>query len=128
MKHVPFRLLIVEDDVTFRKHLHLMLDAAGFDVMLAWDPEEARRQVRSNVPDVAIVDIMLPPRHEAKSGLDLCRSLHAEHPSMGLMIATVRVDEETLNEARQITPHVVVKTDFDEGVIDRLLDIARARR
>lgn len=120
MNHARNRVLLVEDDITFRKHLHLMLDAGGFDVSLAWEPEEARQLFSDTRPSIAIIDVMLPPHREERAGLELCRWIRRRDRSVKLVVATVRVDDETLDEARRLADDVIVKTHIDESLVDRL--------
>ncbi len=55
------RVLIVDDQPTFRRQLRALLQAAGLDVVAeANNISEAEHQVRVAPPDLAIVDVMLP--------------------------------------------------------------------
>ncbi len=53
-------LLLVEDDASVRQVVTLQLSLVGYDVQAAEDAGQARRMLEEKVPDLAILDIMLP--------------------------------------------------------------------
>ena len=71
----PVRVVIGEDDVLFREGIARILAEAGFDVVSqAGDAETFLRKVLAHRPDVAVVDIQMPPGH-ADDGLRAAREL-----------------------------------------------------
>ena len=59
------RVLIGEDDVLLREGIARLLVEAGFDVVAqAGDAEDLLRKGLAHRPDVAIVDIQMPPHHQ----------------------------------------------------------------
>ena len=69
------RILVAEDDDDVRRMLTLNLEAEGFEVVGAVNGDEAWQLGRSAVPDLAVLDVMMPER----SGLDVLTSMKA-HP------------------------------------------------
>jgi|GEM_PF-544758 len=67
------KVLIVDDDPNIRKLLDIALQKAGFAVSLARDGNEAFITAMDVVPDVAVLDVMMPGLH----GYELCRRLRA---------------------------------------------------
>jgi two-component system response regulator VicR len=65
------RLLVVEDDLALARVLKDGLTFAGFDVDCVSDGEAALRQIQRTVPDLILLDIMLPGR----DGFELCGAL-----------------------------------------------------
>ena len=54
------KILIVEDEPTIRELLAFNVTQAGFRALCAEDADSAWQQIRSNVPDLILLDIMLP--------------------------------------------------------------------
>jgi DNA-binding NarL/FixJ family response regulator len=78
--------MIAEDSVLLREGLARLLGDAGFDVVgQCADAEELLVKVRSYPPDVAIVDIRLPPTHKDE-GLRAALQIRADHPSVGVLV------------------------------------------
>src|SRR5215210_4570494 len=73
----PPRILLVEDEPALRELMKVAL-GAGYDFVEAGDVAEALELVRSHVPDVVLLDLMLP----GGSGLDVLRAVRAD-PSLG---------------------------------------------
>jgi len=68
------------------------LSARGFDVVGSCDTaERLLRLVRSYSPDVAIVDIRLPPTH-SDEGLQAALDIRAQHPSVGVLVLSQYVE------------------------------------
>src|SRR5438270_2110262 len=69
-----------------------MLEGAGVSVVgEAGDADELLAQVRATAPDVAIVDIRMPPTH-TDEGLVAARRIHAEHPGVGVLVLSSYVE------------------------------------
>ena len=78
--------MIAEDSVLLREGLARILCEAGLDVVgQCGDAEELLLKVRSYPPDVAIVDIRLPPTHKDE-GLRAALEIRAEHPSVSVLV------------------------------------------
>ncbi|MFT5440470.1 MAG: two-component system phosphate regulon response regulator PhoB [Alphaproteobacteria bacterium] len=75
-------ILIVEDEEPLAEMLRYNLDKSGFRTMLAFTGEEALAQVDMEIPDLAVVDWMLPER----SGIEVCRALRARDDTRNLPI------------------------------------------
>ena len=103
---MPTRVVLADDDVLLREGLASLLDRSGFDVVgQAGDGEELLALVRDHQPDLAVVDIRMPPDH-ATEGLDAARAIRAEHPDIAILVlsAHVEVDEalELLDKGERI--------------------------
>jgi DNA-binding NarL/FixJ family response regulator len=87
--------VVADDDVLLREGLASLLDRSGFQVVgQAGTGVELVALVRATQPDVAIVDIRMPPTH-ATEGLDAARVIRAEQPDTAIIVlsAHVEVDE-----------------------------------
>jgi DNA-binding NarL/FixJ family response regulator len=83
---MPLRVAIGEDDVLLREGMARLLDDAGLDVVAqAGDAEHLLRRTLAHRPDVAIIDVQMPPRHE-NDGLLAAIELRERLPETGVMI------------------------------------------
>jgi DNA-binding NarL/FixJ family response regulator len=86
------RVAIAEDSVLLREGVARVLGDAGFDVVAqCGDAEELMRKVHSHDPDVAIVDIRLPPTHNDE-GLRAALEIRADHPAVGVLVLSQYVE------------------------------------
>jgi DNA-binding NarL/FixJ family response regulator len=86
------RVAIAEDSVLLREGLIRLLEEAGFDVVARCEnAEDLLLKVRSFAPDVAIVDIRLPPTHNDE-GLQAALEIRSRHPSMGVLVLSQYVE------------------------------------
>jgi DNA-binding NarL/FixJ family response regulator len=80
------RIVIADDEMLLREGLARLLADAGFDVVAkATDGPELLRAVRLTHPDVAIVDIKMPPTH-TDEGLVAAREIRSSHPGVGVLV------------------------------------------
>ena len=80
------RVVIADDEVLLRDGLDRLLTEAGFDVVgKAGTPQELRREVELARPDVAIIDIKMPPTH-TDEGLVAAEEIRASHPDTGVLV------------------------------------------
>ena len=67
------RVLVVEDEPNIVDSLSFLMKQAGFAVQVARDGDTALRVLESQVPDLILLDVMLPRR----DGFDVCRAIRA---------------------------------------------------
>ena len=84
-------VLVVEDDKGIQELLRFTLVCGGYQALCADTAEEAERQLRETLPDIALIDWMLP----GKSGLVLTRKLRSERRTrhLPIIILTARGEE-----------------------------------
>jgi len=82
------RVAIVEDDFDQRENYRDALQKSGYDVDTYKNRPEALSGMRENMPDLAILDIML--ENEMDGGFDLCRDLRALSPTLPIIFLTAR--------------------------------------
>ena len=86
------RVVIAEDGVLLREGLAQLLTARGFDVAGSCDnADRLLLLVRSYSPDVAIVDIRLPPTHRDE-GLRAALQIRSGYPSVGVLVLSQYVE------------------------------------
>jgi DNA-binding NarL/FixJ family response regulator len=87
------RVLIGEDDVLMREGIARLLVDAGFDVVAqAGDAQDLLRKGLAHRPDVAIVDIQMPPGH-ADDGLRAALELRDTHSDIGILVLSQFYEE-----------------------------------
>jgi DNA-binding NarL/FixJ family response regulator len=80
------RVVVADDAVILREGLARLLEEAGFDVVgLASDADELCALVERTKPDVAIVDIRMPPTH-TDEGLRAAKQIRARWPQVGILV------------------------------------------
>jgi len=88
------RVVIGEDDVLLREGIARLLVDAGLDVVAqAGDAEDLLRKGLAHRPDVAIVDIQMPPHHQ-DDGLRAALELRRRHSDTGILILSQYYEED----------------------------------
>jgi DNA-binding NarL/FixJ family response regulator len=91
---MPTRVVLADDDVLLREGLASLLERSGFDVVgQAGDGEELLALVRRHRPELAIVDIRMPPDHTTE-GLDAARTIRGELPDTAILVLSAHVEVE----------------------------------
>jgi DNA-binding NarL/FixJ family response regulator len=88
----PIRIVLADDAVLLREALAAALTASGFEVAgQAVDVPELLAVVAREQPDVAIVDVRMPPTHTTE-GLEAARRLRADHPTIAILVLSQYVE------------------------------------
>jgi DNA-binding NarL/FixJ family response regulator len=86
------RVVIADDSVLLREGVVRILAEAGFDVVgQAGDADELMLKVRSYSPDVAVVDIRMPPSH-TDEGLRAAQEIREKHPGVGVLVLSQYIE------------------------------------
>ena len=112
------RVVLADDSVLFREGVARLLEDAGFEVVgQSGTAEDLLLKVRSYKPDVAIVDIRMPPTH-TDEGLQAAKEIREKQPATAVLVLSQYVEPEYALELLQ---------DSAEGVgyllKDRVSDI-----
>lgn len=100
-------VLLVEDEPAQREILRYNLEAEGFDVVIACDGEEAMERVSEGLPDLILLDWMMPH----VSGLEVCRRIRARSETKGIPILMLSARSEEVDKVRGL------ETGADDYVI-----------
>ncbi len=88
----PVRVVVAEDSVLVREGLARLLAEAGFEVVgKAGTADELMLKVRSYEPDVAIVDIRMPPT-QTDEGLRAAQAIREAHPGTGVLVLSQHLE------------------------------------
>lgn len=85
---MPRRILVVDDNPKIVDVLKAYLEQEGFEVDVARDGDAAIAAVEKSLPDLALLDVMLP----GVDGIDLTRRFQREH-DLPVILVTARIDE-----------------------------------
>jgi DNA-binding NarL/FixJ family response regulator len=86
------RVVIAEDSVLLREGLARVLTEQGFEVAAqVGDATELQRAVKRTKPDVAIVDVRMPPT-QTDEGARAAEEIRAEHPEVGVLVLSQIVE------------------------------------
>ena len=89
---VAVRVVIADDSLLVREGIASLLRRAGVDVVAEADDGDALvRLVDELEPDVAIVDVRMPPTH-TEEGLEAARAIRERHPETGILILSQHVE------------------------------------
>ena len=112
------RIVIAEDSVLLREGLARVLAEGGFDVVAqAANAEELKKAVRRFKPDVAVVDVRMPPS-QTDEGARAAVEIRAERPELGVLL---------LSQVVEATHALALVSERPEGfgylLKDRVLEI-----
>ena len=86
------RIVVADDDVLLREGLSSLLERSGFEVVgQAGDGSGLLRLVRELAPDLAIVDIRMPPTNSTE-GLEAAREIREESPDVGILVLSAHAE------------------------------------
>lgn len=107
MRVSALRVALADDAMLFREGLARILDDAGFEVTgQVGDGDELVELVQADAPDIAIIDLRMPPTHSAE-GLEAAAVIRSRSPAVGLLLLSQHVEAH----------HALrLMTDFGTGV------------
>ena len=116
----PPLLLIVDDNEANREILGRLLEARGYDIVMASDGEEALACARSKLPDLVLLDVMMPKM----DGFEVCHRLKADKnlPFMPIILVTARADSKDVVRGLEAGGDEYVTKPIDQAAL-----VARVR-
>ena len=120
-------VLVAEDSRTQSVLFRSLLEKAGYHTVMAVNGREALDMIRNMPPDVVITDLNMPEMN----GLELVEALHADFPSIPVILATGVGNEEIAAEAlRKGAASYVPKRNLRDLIptLQRLLAVAQSDR
>ena len=116
------RVLVVDDSISVRKALERVLAPRRMDVSAAASGEQALEQLRVQVPDLLIVDVVMP----GMSGFELCSSIKADAGLRHVPVILISgiVDEGVMAQAKEVGAVSVVSKPFTPDELFPKIDAA----
>ena len=121
------KILLVDDEPDLVQLVSLRLQAAGYEVEVAYDGQQALDQVKKVKPDLIILDLMLPKM----DGYKVCRLLKFDERTRNIpiLIFTARAQVEDVTLASECGADAYLTKPFDAqtllGKLDELLKAGR---
>ncbi|TDB97401.1 response regulator transcription factor [Nonomuraea longispora] len=92
------RIVIAEDDTLLREGLVMLLGGEGFEVVAAVsNPQEFLAAVAWHSPDVAVVDVRMPPTH-TDEGIQAAVEARRSHPGLAVLVLSAYVEQAFATE------------------------------
>jgi two-component system, cell cycle response regulator len=112
-KAVGGKILVVDDYPANVKLLERNLHVVGYETVAAYDGEEALEKVRTDHPDLILLDIMLPKLN----GFDVCQRLRADEATAVIPIIMITALKETEDRIRglEVGADDFISKPFDRG-------------
>ncbi len=82
------KILVVEDDLSVSGLVQSILEENGFLVTTAPSAERAKEILKDDMPNLALIDIILP----GQGGMDLILELHTDNPNLGIILTSGKID------------------------------------
>lgn len=121
-------ILVADDDQDIRELVEFKLRQAGHEVLAATTGSEALAAAREHLPDLAVLDVMMP----GMSGLDVCRELRADPQTMAIAVVmlTARARESDVSTGFDVGADDYVIKPFSPRLLMNRIDavLARGRR
>jgi adenylate cyclase len=116
----PPLILIADDNEANREILGRLLEARGYNLVLANDGEEALACARSKLPDLVLLDLMMPKM----DGFEVCHRLKADKnlPFMPIILVTARADSKDVVRGLEAGGDEYVTKPIDQAAL-----VARVR-
>src|ERR687893_865839 len=88
------RVVLADDSLLLREGIAKLLEDSGFEIVgQSGTADDLLLKVRSYSPDVAIVDIRMPPTH-TDEGLQAAKAIREQHPEVGVLVLSQYVEPE----------------------------------
>ena len=109
------RILIVDDEVQLVEMIKLRLEAAGYEVITAYDGQAGLEKAKKEKPDLIILDLMLPKM----DGYKVCGLLKndARYSGIPIIMFTARAQEEDMRLGKDLGAEEYVTKPFDPKVL-----------
>ena len=98
-------VLVVDDDPHVTRFLEMNLEKDGFELLLAATGQEALEQLQRKIPDVAVVDLLLPDTH----GFELARKIKSYLDIPIVMLTAIGTEESIVEGLEHYAEDYIVK-------------------
>ena len=121
------RVLVIDDDATFRSLLNIHLTRQGHEVTVAEDGIQGQRMARQHLPDVIIIDYQMPAANGRVVAERITRSSDTQHIPM-ILVSGASADEIQNNVSQTGVVETLSKLTLTEEELVRALENAVASK
>lgn len=118
------RVLVVDDDFINVALLKRYVVNAGFDVDTAYDGKEALEKIRQEVPDLILLDSVMPEMN----GFEVCRQVRADDKAKSvpiIMVTGLKIEADSIQARMSGANQVLVKPVNEKDLVDRIRSYLR---
>ncbi len=116
------RLLLVEDEMDLAEMVKMRLEDNSYDVLTAYDGQEALDKARKEKPDLIILDLMLPKI----DGYKVCRMLKFDekYKAIPIIMFTARAQEADKKLAEEVGADAYITKPFEpQALLDKIKEL-----
>ncbi|MFH1347956.1 MAG: response regulator [Candidatus Margulisiibacteriota bacterium] len=117
-------ILVIEDEAAMAEAIKLRLEANGFAVSLASDGQEGLNKVRAEIPDLIILDVMLPKMN----GFTLCRMLKFDekYRKIPIIMFTAKTQQKDIKEGEEVGANAYITKPFkSEELLQKIKELLK---
>ncbi len=109
------RILLVDDEKDLVEMVKMRLEASGYEIIPAYDGQEALEKARSEKPDLIILDIMLPKM----DGYKVCRMLKFDekYKKIPIIMFTARAQESDKETGEEVGADGYIIKPFEPEIL-----------
>jgi two-component system, OmpR family, alkaline phosphatase synthesis response regulator PhoP len=109
------KILVVEDEAELTGAIQIRLEQAGYEVLIAYDGQEALEKARTENPDLIVLDLMLPKI----DGYKVCRLLKfdGKYKNIPVVMLTARAQEKDENLGYEVGADAFITKPFKYQVL-----------
>jgi DNA-binding response OmpR family regulator len=114
------RILLVDDESDLVEMVKMRLEANGYEVLVAYDGQEALEKARKEKPDLIILDIMLPKI----DGYKVCRILKFDdnYRKIPIVMFSARAQESDKETGERVGADVYITKPFEPEVLLKTIE------
>ena len=123
---IPPQILVVDDNPMNVDIMQACLSAQGYDIVTATDGDAAIAMAIGKLPDLILLDVMMPKR----DGIDVCRTLKADHtlPFIPIILVTARADSQDIVKGLEAgADEYLIKPVDHDALIARVRSMLRIK-
>jgi len=109
------KILVVEDEAELTRAIQIRLEEAGYEVLIAYDGQEALENARAENPDLIVLDLMLPKM----DGYKVCRMLKFDekYKKIPVVMLTARAQEKDEDLGYEVGADAFITKPFKYRVL-----------
>lgn len=118
------KILLVDDEVSLVKILKLQLESYGYQVLFAYNGEDALKIVHENTPDLIVLDLILP----GLSGYMICSLIKNDKRfvNIPIIMCTARIQDEDIKLGEKVGANAYITKPFENQLlIDKIKELLK---